>query len=85
MTCYVNMHDKFMSGWGGASRGRALYCIECETYAQAKAIEKAAQDRPEMKRIAISDKPRRRRPGDQRTIRRFEDLGGPWLRYWAGE
>ena len=49
---------------------------------QAEAIEKAAHDRPEMKYIAISDKPRRAN-GNLRTIKTFADMGGLWLKYWS--
>lgn len=78
---WVNMHDKFMSGWGEAAHGRSILCIECDTLAQANAIERAAQDRPEMKRISISDKPRRCRAGDHSSYKHFKDLGGHWLDY----
>lgn len=80
---FVNMTDKFLSGWGKASRGRSLYCIECDTLEQAKAVEKAAQDRPEMKYVTIAASPRRARPGDHLRIVRFENLGGPWLYYYG--
>lgn len=79
---YVNMNDKALSGWGKAGGGRSLYCIRCKTLAQAEAIEKRAQNRGEMRYIAISDKPRRRRAGDVLTIRDFEELGDDWKRYY---
>lgn len=85
MAYYVNMNDKFMSGWGGAKHGKSVYVIECDTLAQAEAIEKAAQDRSEMKYIAIADKPRRVRAGDHRRIRKFSEVSGPWLMYYNGE
>lgn len=84
MSFWVNMHDTFMSGWGTARHGRSLYCVECETYEQAEAIAKAATDRSEMRRVAIATRPRRRRSGDIVTVKKFTDLGGPWLAYWRG-
>ena len=85
MTCpatiWVNMTDKFMSGWGGARNGRSLYCIACDTRAQADAIEKAAQDRSEMRHVTIAHAPRRMRRGDHRSLRHVSELSGPWLTY----
>ena len=81
---YVNMTDRFMSGWGLAPR-RSHLCIRCETYAQAKAIERAARDRSEMRRISIADRPRRARAGDHVSVKAFADMGGPWLRYWRDQ
>lgn len=83
MSIFVNMTDRFMSGWGLA-RGRSHLCIECDTIEQAEAVERAARDRGEMKRIAIASKPRRARPGDHVSVKSFADMGGPWLRYWPG-
>lgn len=85
MTIYVNMTDKALSGWGPARNGRSILCIECETRAQADAIEAAAWDRREMRNVTRSDKPRRGRNGDVVTLRRFADMGGPWLKYWRPE
>ena len=79
---YVNMNDSFMSGWGGAARGRSILCIRCETWADARRIERAAEERSEMRRIAISENPRRGRPGDHISVKRACDLGGPWLRHF---
>jgi len=78
---YVNMTDKFMSGWGGASNGRSHYCVRCETLTQANAIEKAAQARPEMIRVTVAQAPRKGRRGDHVTVEDVSDLGGPWLQY----
>lgn len=82
---YVNMVDKFMSGWGLASRGRSLFIVKCETLAQAEAIEAAAQKRPEMRRISITETPRRPRPGDHVSIRDFSQMRGPWLQFHSGK
>jgi hypothetical protein len=75
------MVDKALSGWGKAEHGRSLYCVECENWEQAEAIQKAAQDRPEMKRVTISDKPRRARAGDHLKIVTFASLGAGWKGY----
>lgn len=85
MSFYVNMNDGFMSGWGKASRGRSILVIECDTLAQAEAIEQAALRRSEMRRVAIADKPRRGRAGDHISRKRFADMGGPWLAYYRSE
>jgi hypothetical protein len=79
---YVNMTDKFMSGWGLAPN-RSHYCVKCETSEQADAIEKAARDRKEMVHITTSTRPRKARRGDHVKVVNFADLRGPWLRYWA--
>lgn len=79
---YVNMTDKFMSGWGGAAGGKSFYCVKCDTLAQAEAVEKAAHERPEMKRIAIANKPRRSGSGNHTKVTEFKKLGGPWLSYY---
>lgn len=82
MTFYVNMVDGFMSGWGGAARGRSILIIECATLYQAETIEQAAKDRREMSRVSVTEKPRRGRPGDHISHRKFEDMGGPWTRFY---
>jgi len=83
MPIFVNMQDKALSGWGMARRGRSIHCVECDTWAQAAAIEKAANARPEMIRVAVSENPRRGRRGDHVSIRHVRTLGGPWLQYMA--
>lgn len=82
---YVNMTDNFMSGWGMARGGRSKMSVKCETYAQAQAILKAAQDRDEMRYVTISERPARTRPGDHLSIKTFDEMGGPWLNYWNGD
>ena len=80
MAFYVNMVDKFMSGWGKAKNTRAYYIVKCDTLEEAEAIEKAAQDRPEMKNISIT-KTLRRYYTSQVTLKHVSELGGPWLSY----
>ncbi|EIE52934.1 hypothetical protein C357_00984 [Citreicella sp. 357] len=80
MIWFVNMQDKFLSRWGKARNGRALYCIRCTSYAEAERVTENARKRSEMKRVVISRNPRRTRPGDQRTIRDVSDLGEVWTR-----
>ena len=78
---YVNMTDRFMSGWGYAKGGHSYLCVQCENHSQAQAILKAAEDRPEMKYCAIASRPRRS-AGSHTSIKRFSEMGGPWLAYW---
>jgi len=81
---YVNMTDSFMSGWGRARNGPSYYCIQCDTREQADAVLKAAEDRPEMKRIAVNDKPRKK-SGAHTSIRHVSKLGRHWLAYMDAE
>ncbi len=81
---WVNMQDKALSGWGLAEGRRAIYCIQCDTRAEADAIEAAARDRSEMKHIGISDKPRRP-AGAKVTIRHISQIGGDWLKKMDAE
>ena len=62
-TFYVNMTDKFMSGWGKADGLINKYCVECDNYDQALQIEKAASDRSEMKYINICSIKPANKPG----------------------
>ena len=81
MTIYVNMVDRFMSGWGMAPH-TARFSIKCDTIAQAEAIARAARDRSEMRYVNISDRPARKRSaGDHVRIFAFAELSGSWLRY----
>lgn len=82
MTFFVNMVDKFLSGWGEARKGRSLLIIKCDTLAQAEAIEAAANKRGEMIRITITEKPRRGRPGDHVSMKPFAEMGGPWKQFY---
>lgn len=75
---WVNMQDRALSGWGMAQGRRAIYCIQCDTRAEADAIEAAARDRSEMKHIGISTKARKP-AGAKVTIKHISDLGGSWL------
>ncbi len=82
---YVNMRDKFLSGWGGAAGGHSYKVVACDTLEQAEAIEQAARQRSEMRSISIADKPRRPRTArDHVSLNHFSDMGGFWLRFWRG-
>lgn len=81
---FVNMTDRFMSGWGYARGGNSYLCVKCDTWAQAEAIMRAAQDRSEMKFISIGTKPRKR-AGSHTSIKAFSEMGGPWLSYWKAD
>jgi hypothetical protein len=81
---WVNMLDRALSGWGKAQGRRAIFCIQCDTRAEADGIEAAARDRSEMKHIGISDKPRKP-AGAQVTIRHISQMGGDWLKKMDAE
>lgn len=78
MTLYVNMQDKFMSGWGAAKGGRSLFCIRCATETQAHAAYAVAKERKEMRNVRISAQPRTPLKGDHRKIVDFYQLGPVW-------
>ena len=50
---YVTMTNKFMSGWGKAENKVNKFIVVCETMEQARAIERNAKKRDEMKYINI--------------------------------
>ena len=80
---YVTMTDKFMSGWGKAVGRENKYVVECETAEQAEAIERAAQDRPEMQRIkTVTRKPNYDESLYLTSWTTFANMGGPWLEYY---
>lgn len=76
---YVRMTDKFMSGWGPARGKSNVLVVECETLAQAEAIEAAARRRSEMKRVALCSTKPKARAGVLYSWRKFSDMGGPWI------
>jgi hypothetical protein len=75
---YVTMTDRFMSGWGDARGKINKLVIECDTYAQAGQIERAARQRSEMRRINI----RATRPYYGAHVltswKTYAELGGSW-------
>jgi hypothetical protein len=77
---YVTMTDKFMSGWGQAQNLTNKYRVACDTYEQAEQIERAAQDRDEMKYINISTN-KRSYPSSRYLVteKHYSDMGGPWI------
>lgn len=75
MPIFVNMNDSFMSGWGLAANGRSIYCIECQTEEEAAKAYAAAKERPEMRYVDTSNKPRRGRRGDHVKVVRYGDVG----------
>jgi len=78
------MTDNFMSGWGAARNMTNVMVVQCETREQADAIERAAQDRREMKRVLICSSMPKNRPGVLCSVKAFSDLSGPWLAYYNG-
>lgn len=79
---YVRMTDKFMSGWGRAEGKINVLVVECDTWEQAAAIEKAAHERREMRRVQICSTPPRERAGLLISRKPFSDFAGPWLAYY---
>jgi len=82
---YVTMVDNFMTGWGNAADKTAYLVIECDTQYQAECIEKAAEDRGEMRRIRIVDTPPEEEDHMQVTYRHFNDLWGSWKKFYVKE
>lgn len=85
MAIYVTMTDNFMSGWGGASKRKSKYVVECDNYDQAAQIERVAKTmRSEMAYVNITTrKPSWPARTHQTTNKHFADLGGVWLKGWA--
>lgn len=81
MPIYVNMVDKFMSGWGRAENGLSKLSVRCDTHEEADAIERAARDRKEMRYVTISSRHARVRAGDMLSIRHVSEMKGPWRQY----
>jgi hypothetical protein len=75
------MVDKFMSGWGAAEGKRNLLAIECDSLPKAEAIEAAAKRRNEMKYVRIVERIRAR-ANDLITMRKFDDMNGPWKQFY---
>ena len=82
MAYYVNMVDKFLSGWGPAARGKSRYSVRCETIAQAEAILASAHRRNGMQYAAIADRPARCGPRDHQKIIDFAELGESWKQFY---
>ena len=78
MKYYVNMTDKFMSGWGPATGKVNKYCVECDTLDQAEQIERAAHQRSEMKHINICSKRPQPKANQLYSWKHYDDLGGCW-------
>ena len=78
---YVRMTDRFMSGWGNAANAVNVLVIACDTYDQAYAIKKAAEERSEMRRVAVCLTKPKARSGVVYSHRHVSELGGAWLRY----
>lgn len=76
---FVRMTDRFMFGWGQAKGKTNVLVVACPTIEKAEQIEKAAHKRSEMRRIAITRKMPRNRPGILYSIKNFSELSGPWL------
>lgn len=75
---YVNMIDRFMSGWGPVKDGRSIFCIRCATETQARAAFAAAALRKEMVNVRMGRRPRRARKTDHLKVVDFHTLGPVW-------
>ena len=75
---YVRMTDTALSGWGDAAGGKSVYVVECDTSDQVDQIMKAAEARPEMKRIQFCLHKPRARNGNVISLRHYNDLGPGW-------
>jgi hypothetical protein len=78
MTFYVQMTDKFMSGWGLAKEKLNIHVIECDTREQADEIKAAAQSRSEMSQIMVVRTAPKDRTGAIITRRHYDRLGAVW-------
>lgn len=76
---YVTMTDKFMSGWGAAACKINKLVIECDTYAQAEQIERAAKTRREMKRVGIRTSKPYYGAHVLTSWKSYADMGGMWI------
>jgi len=78
MKLYVTMTDKFMSGWGQAANKINKFIVECDSYEQAEAIERAAHNRSEMKDINIRTTEPHYGNGYLESWKSFDELGSVW-------
>ena len=79
MSYYVSMIDNFMSGWGPATDKINIYLVECDTIEQADQIERAAERRDEMSKIAVhQDEPYYPSHSHLVSEKHYSDLGGVW-------
>ena len=81
---YVRMTDKFMSGWGMAEGKQNVVVVECDTWEQAEAIERAANKRSEMRRVQCCLGKPKNRSGVLYSHKQFRDLSGSWLEFYTG-
>lgn len=75
---YVTMTDKFMSGWGMAEGKTNKFIVACETYEQARNIERNAHRRSEMKHIAIRSTKPYYRGNVLPSWKTYDELGDIW-------
>lgn len=81
MPYWVTMTDSFMSGWGKSKGKTNKYVVKCNTYKQAKLIEKNAKRRPEMKYVNItSRKPNYNAKRFHVSNTSYKNLGNIWKR-----
>ena len=76
---YVTMTNKFMSGWGKAENKVSKFIVVCETMEQARAIERNAKKRNDMKYINIYfTKPCYNKERYVESVRSYDELGVIW-------
>jgi hypothetical protein len=75
---YVTMTDKFMSGWGMADGKTNKLIIQCDTYEEAKTIERNAKQRSEMKYINIRFSKPKYGKHILESWKTYDELGDIW-------
>lgn len=75
---YVTMTDKFMSGWGQAENKINKFIVKCSTYEQARAIQRAGENREEMIYVNIRTTKPHYGAGYLESWKTFEELGEIW-------
>jgi hypothetical protein len=77
---FVTMVDKFMSGWGLASGRVNKLIIACESYEQAKTVERNAKKRNEMKYVNICSNKPQIKSHVYPSWKHIEDMGEIWTK-----
>jgi hypothetical protein len=77
---FVTMNDKFMSGWGLSKGKTNKLIIACDTYEEAKTVERNASKRPEMKYINICGNKPQIKSHQYPSWKHIEDMGEIWTK-----
>lgn len=77
---YVTMTDRFMSGWGRAENRINKFVVECDTMTQAEQVQRAGQQRSEMRYVNICiKKPSYSSKRYLTSFRHYNELSGSWV------